>query len=1202
MIEQVEMTPAFAPISGRTERILQASAYAAAQFLHAPSWQACIDDVLAHLSRAAGSDVAYLIKAEQAEGEAALTVRNRWQAPHLAGKLPPMADLALTELATSTFLCWNETLRSREPIYSRPEALTAAQRDFLDALHVKAPHLLPVFAGQSWWGVILLNGAPPAHDLSATEFDALRLAADSLGSAIDRQRAERKLHRRNHELHVLNSVIAAANASLEPNNVLQTTCRELVRAFQAATAGAALIDETGEALEIVAEYITPGHFSALGLKIPIKGNPSTEYVLHQCQPLVIDDVRSDPRLESIRDIMNRRGVASMMLLPLTAGDEVMGTLGLDSNELRHFGEEEVTLAMSAVSAASQALAKARLLTAEQENAARLEQIFHISSELAKARDEQTLLNALTLNAAQFAPSGICTIFLVDAASNTVVLRAQAGLSDALMGLRIPQDNPIVQIALQQQKPIIIPDIDREAPQLRRLLVREGINAFYAYPFVSESGPLGFLTLSSHMPRRPPAAEISALSLLAERAAAALQNVRLLNAVSVQATQLSALHEVDVAISTSLEPEEVYETITHSAAHLLHCDLVNVYRWLPEQEQLEGLATFGNARASVKGELFDNGLNATILDLYKMQRPIAITDARRDPRVGAFWRERMAARATLLVPLFYRDTFSGLLALNDTRRERHWSAAEIELAQSLGAQAAIAVANARLHAETRELLESSRQQERTVQQIINTVADGLLLLDAQHRVVLANPVAQQLLEDYGQMEDERLVTLAAMPLASFLKAPPDGRSSHEIKIRNAKTTILELNARQVEADPLAGGWFMVIHDATHEREQLAYSQAQDRLATVGQLAAGIAHDFNNILAVIVLYAQTLQRSNVPPRDRERLRAIYQQAQRASSLIAQILDFSRRSVVERRALELQPFLEELVQMLRRTLPETISVQFEIEAGAATEAVVSVDPTRLQQALMNLALNARDAMANSAQRGGELRLTLAAHEADWQPPLPDMQRGRWIALTVADSGSGISSDVLPHIFEPFFTTKMPGQGTGLGLAQVYGIVKQHDGFIDVQSRSGAGAAFTIYLPPFATGPGPESEPAFAPVSGNNELILVVEDESAIQNAVREILELLGYRVLLAADGQEALECYEEAGGEIDLVLSDMVMPRMDGARLYHALRQRDPDLKLILFTGYPLDEAGKSFVEEESVTWIQKPFNAETLDAAIRRALDE
>jgi nitrogen-specific signal transduction histidine kinase/ActR/RegA family two-component response regulator len=390
----------------------------------------------------------------------------------------------------------------------------------------------------------------------------------------------------------------------------------------------------------------------------------------------------------------------------------------------------------------------------------------------------------------------------------------------------------------------------------------------------------------------------------------------------------------------------------------------------------------------------------------------------------------------------------------------------------------------------------------------------------------------------------------------------------------------------------------------EQRRREHEQTQDRLATVGQLAAGMAHDFNNIMSIITLYAGTLAKRPDHPRRSEYLETITQQAHHASRLIGQVLDFSRASVMQRSQLNLLPFVAEIVKLLRRTLPETIVINL---VGEKDEYLVTADPTRLQQALMNLAVNARDSMAE----GGELQITLAHLElaAGQQPPLPGMQPGRWVRLEVADTGSGIPAEVRPHLFEPFFTTKERGQGTGLGLAQVYGIVKQHEGEIQVESETGSGGSkrpgtkFTIYLPAARDSAAAESAAAEGPILGaqGEETILLVEDDVYTQAAVRDTLVSLGYRVLLANTGREALAVFEENDQTIDLVLSDMVMPEMGGEKLYRRLETDRPEVKLILMSGYPLMDAGKTLLEENDVPRLQKPFTADELSRKIREILD-
>jgi len=368
--------------------------------------------------------------------------------------------------------------------------------------------------------------------------------------------------------------------------------------------------------------------------------------------------------------------------------------------------------------------------------------------------------------------------------------------------------------------------------------------------------------------------------------------------------------------------------------------------------------------------------------------------------------------------------------------------------------------------------------------------------------------------------------------------------------------------------------------------------------VGQLAAGIAHDFNNIMSVIILYAEMmLRKPDLPPRDRERLTTISQQARQATNLTGQILDFSRASVLERHPLDLVPFLKELTKLLERTLPENIALEL---AYGYDEYTVNADPTRIQQVVMNLVVNARDAMPD----GGRMHIGLdyVRVETNEPPPLPEMEPGEWVQMMASDTGTGIPPDALPYVFDPFFTTKAAGQGTGLGLAQVYGIVKQHGGHIDVQSELGSGTTFVIYLPALQVSQGEvlEAETA-APTQGHGETILVVEDEPAAREAVADALQSLGYRPLTAANGREALTLYDQYAADVALVLSDLVMPEIDGPELFRLLKQKDPSVKIIAMTGYPLKARDQEPWGQEIVDWLQKPLNVELLGEAVGRALE-
>jgi len=498
-----------------------------------------------------------------------------------------------------------------------------------------------------------------------------------------------------------------------------------------------------------------------------------------------------------------------------------------------------------------------------------------------------------------------------------------------------------------------------------------------------------------------------------------------------------------------------------------------------------------------------------------------------------------------------------------------------------------------------LTKKIQEQARQVEQVLATVPEGVLLLDAEGRVIQANPRAEGDLAVLANAKvGDRLTHLGDRSLAELLTSPPTKGLWHEVKTGNRT---FEVIARPMSRNVEATYWVLVINDVTREREIQAELQQQERLAAVGQLAAGIAHDFNNILAIIILYTYMgLQIPDIPAKLRERLQTISQQAHRAADLIQQILDFSRRSVLERRPMDLTPFLKEMIKMLERTIPEDIELKF---TYGTDEYIVNADLTRVQQAIMNLVVNARDAMP----KGGKLHIALSRiSETDeircvtcGTDPLIGKE---WIRIAVTDTGDGIPPDVLPHIFEPFFTTKAVGKGTGLGLAQVYGIVKQHGGHLDVTTKAGEGTTFAIYLPAFREHrPGSDVVETETFIQGRGELILVVEDDATLREALVDTLALLNYRAIEAANGHEALAILAERAEEINLVLSDLVMPGMGGQALFRAMRQRDLTLPVVMLSGHAKENELKRLQAQGLAGWMLKPPSLEKLSQLLARVLN-
>jgi len=376
------------------------------------------------------------------------------------------------------------------------------------------------------------------------------------------------------------------------------------------------------------------------------------------------------------------------------------------------------------------------------------------------------------------------------------------------------------------------------------------------------------------------------------------------------------------------------------------------------------------------------------------------------------------------------------------------------------------------------------------------------------------------------------------------------------------------------------------------------QAQ-KMQAVGELAGGVSHDFNNLLMVVKGHAEMLlDRLPKSSPQRSNVEQIQSAAERAAALTAQLLAFSRKQVLQPRVLDLNEVVGGMIQMVSRLIGENIELAF---MPGSKLGSVKADPSQIEQVVLNLVVNARDAMP----QGGRLTIETASVELDKNYTAQHavaVDPGPYVMLTVTDTGCGMDAATQARIFEPFFTTKEQGKGTGLGLATVYGVIKQSEGYIWVYSELNCGTTFKIYLPKVAA---KAEEPAVAkvvpaPASGS-ETILFVEDEQNVRELVREYLSARGYRVLEASDGVQALDIAAARPGAIQLLITDVVMPRLSGRELASQIAAARSDLKVLYISGYTDDSIFRHGVLEGGMEFLQKPFNLRTLAQKIREILD-
>jgi two-component system, cell cycle sensor histidine kinase and response regulator CckA len=484
----------------------------------------------------------------------------------------------------------------------------------------------------------------------------------------------------------------------------------------------------------------------------------------------------------------------------------------------------------------------------------------------------------------------------------------------------------------------------------------------------------------------------------------------------------------------------------------------------------------------------------------------------------------------------------------------------------------------------------KRREEHLRATVDNIAEAILVLDADRNISAFNRSALAMFstESEPSVAIDRLKSFVADYLAAHLDAP-ESAEPQVWEHRTSAGKIIEIRPRAMPD----GGFVVTFVDITERTEAADRLHQSQKLEALGHLAGGVAHEFNNQLTAIGGFAKmAARRPDLPEFVQDCLKEVVTAADRAAHLTRQMLTFGRKQTLDVRLADVGGIVRGLDRMLASLVPETMQLAFDI---ADAEACVEVDANQISQAVLNLVLNGRDAMPE----GGRLAVGTRIKTAPATPAASDkgLAGRRCATIYVSDQGTGIPQDVIFHIFEPFFTTKEQGKGTGLGLSVVYSIVERSGGIIDIETAVGRGTTFTIYLP-LATGMPTQDQPAPAPVRGNSERILVVEDEPGVRNLAVAALSQQGFRCAKAADGAEALAMVMQAGTAPDLLLTDIVMPGKSGYQIAAELTQRFPALKVVYMSGYAdrvRDSAGPA------APVVPKPFSPDQLGAIVRAVLD-
>lgn len=573
------------------------------------------------------------------------------------------------------------------------------------------------------------------------------------------------------------------------------------------------------------------------------------------------------------------------------------------------------------------------------------------------------------------------------------------------------------------------------------------------------------------------------------------------------------------------------------------------------------------------------------------------------------------QAFLGAPMRSATQSHGLIYFGDKVGAEEFSEEDERVALTLAAQLAVALENLQGYEEVQrhasrleqEITERKQAEERIRQQaaLLDKANDAILVRDLHDHILFWNLSAQRLYgwtaaEAIGRNANELLFKGPQPELQEAQQSVvTNGEWTGELHqvTREGKEIIVQSRWTLVRDDDGKAHSKLIVNTDITERKKLeAQFLRVQRMESIGTLAGGIAHDLNNVLTPITMAIELLKMQLPDARRQAILTELGTSAARGGEMVKQILLFARGVDGERVSLELKTVIDEIHKMARRTFPKNIESCTSVPKDLWP---ISGDATHVYQTLMNLCVNARDAMP----RGG--RLTISAEnvvlDASYARMQPEAKPGRHVLIQVTDTGTGIPAELLAKIFDPFFTTKEPGKGTGLGLSTVLGLVKGHGGFVSVQSEVGKGSVFSLYFPALESTPtqAPQA-PARELPSGNGELILVVDDEAAIREIAKNTLEAYRYNVLTANDGAEALAVYVQHRGAIQAVLTDMMMPTLDGPTMIRALQKLDPDVRVIAASGRrTIDKTIETAVPGVRA-FLQKPYTADQLLTALHQVL--
>jgi PAS domain S-box-containing protein len=997
--------------------------------------------------------------------------------------------------------------------------------------------------------------------------DATGKAVRMIGGMTDlteRKAAEEATRRTN---EVLEGIVAALQEITTARLELQGVMELMAARAQTLTGGTGAIIEMLEGDDMVYRAAAGSAAAHAGLRLPRHGSLAG-LAVQEGRSLICDEAETDARVD--REVCRRMGVRSLVVAPLRDGRDIIGVLKVLSDRPRAFGPRDLNNLQILVESLGTVIQRQRAAATLQESEAQYRLLF-ASNPHPMWVFEQKTLRFLAVNRAAVKHYGYSEAEFL--AMTVLEIRAADDVTtfaDAVA--RMPAAGHDVGLRRHRRKDGTIIDVEASSDshvwngRPARLVLAHDVTARLQAEreLVNTNRALRMLSRGN------------------EALIRADSEPKLLQAICEIAVELGGYRMAWVGYAGK-GPDKPIEPQVVAGVDEGYFQEIGQLTWAEDQPGGQGPA----------GRTIRNGVAIVISDFgedYSFQR----------------WLKPAQARGycgVVCLPLQEAGRTFGLLGLY-LREVRAVPADELRLLQELANDMAFGIIALRVRAERRQAQQEIAQQAA----LLDQAQDAIFVQDLEHRITYWNKSAERL---YGWTMAEAL----GRPLDQLLQPDPGkfadavrqvrdkGEWSGEIQ-KHAKTQVpLTVSGRWTLLRDEAGQPKAILSidtDVTERKKLEAQFLRAQRMESIGTLAGGIAHDLNNLLAPIVMGVGLLQQYQPNDKAQQVIRNIERSAKRGTDLVKQVLSFARGVEGSRVAVHLKHVIREIVGMTESTFPKNITV----DTNTPNDLwLVTGDPTQLNQVLLNLCVNARDAMPN----GGRLVITAANTVIDEQYAVMNrgVVSGRYVRLEVTDNGSGMPQEVVDRIFEPFFTTKELGKGTGLGLSTVLGIVRSHGGFVNVYSEPGKGSTFKVYLPAQEldqAGAAPAADRPETATRGHGELILVVDDEASILSVTQQTLEAFGYRVITAEDGAQAIGLYAMHREEVAVVLTDMMMPVMDGPALIAALRRINPGVRVIAASGLNANGNVARATLAGVKHFLAKPYTAEALLGMLKKILTD